>query len=65
MSIAKNARASAVMSKVRGLNPQVFNSRFITYNEETEGIMAQQREADRRLKQIQAERTIRLGKQTA
>ena len=65
MSIASNARASAVMSKVRGLNPQVFNSRFISYNEATEGIMAQQREADRRLKQIQAERAIRLRKQTA
>jgi len=65
MSIASNARASAVMSKVRGLNPQVFNSRFISYNEETEGIMAQQRESDRRLKQIQAERAIRLRKQTA
>lgn len=59
MSIAKNARASAVMTKVRGGNPQVFNSRFIGYNEETEGIMAQQREADRRLKQIQAQRAIR------
>jgi len=59
MSIAKNARASAVMNKVKGGNPQVFNSRFITYNEATEGIMAQQREADRRLKQIQAQREIR------
>tara|TARA_B100000519_G_scaffold18198_2_gene13281 strand:+ start:770 stop:955 length:186 start_codon:yes stop_codon:yes gene_type:complete len=59
MSIAKNARASAVMTKVRGGNPQVFNSRFIGYNEETEGILAQQREADLRLKQIQAQRAIR------
>ena len=59
MSIAKNARASAVMTKVRGGKPQVFNSRFIGYNEETEGILAQQREADRRLKQIQAQRAIR------
>ena len=65
MSIASNARASAVMNKVKGLNPQVFNSRFITYNEETEGIMAQQREADRKLRQIQAQRAIRLRKQTA
>lgn len=59
MSVAKNARASSVMSKVRGGNPQVFNSRFLGYNEETEGIIAQQREADRRLRQIQAERAIR------
>lgn len=65
MSIASNARASAVMNKVKGFNPQVFNSRFISYNEETEGIMAQQREADRRLRQIQAQRAIRLRKQTA
>lgn len=30
--------------------------RFRGYNEATEGIMAQQREADRRLKQIQAKK---------
>ena len=60
MSIAKNARASAVMSKVRGLNPQVFNSRFMGYNEATEGIIAQQREADLKLKQIQS-KNLRLN----
>ena len=60
MSIAKHARASAVMSKVKGVNAHAFNSRFIGYNEATEGIMAQQREADRRLRQIQAERLIRM-----
>lgn len=65
MSIASNARASAVMSKVRGVNPHVFNGRFAGYNEATEGILAQQREADRRLKQIQAERAVRLNKVTA
>tara|TARA_R100000664_G_C2698522_1_gene99792 strand:- start:449 stop:634 length:186 start_codon:yes stop_codon:yes gene_type:complete len=53
MSIAKNARASAVMSKVRGCNPHVFNSRFAGYNEATEGILAQQKEADRKLRLIQ------------
>ena len=53
MSIAKNARASAVMSKVKGFNPQVFNSRFAGYNEATEGIVAQQMEADRKLRLIQ------------
>jgi len=53
MSIAKNARASVVMSKVRGGNPQVFNSRFAGYNEATEGIVAQQMEADRKLRLIQ------------
>ena len=60
MSIAKNARASAVMSKVRGLNPHVFNSRFMGYNEATEGIIAQQREADLKLKQIQS-KNLRLN----
>ncbi len=55
-NIAKCARATAVMNKVRGKDPHVFNSRFAGYNEATEGILAQQREADRRLKQIQAKR---------
>ena len=55
-NITKNARATSVMNKVKGQDPHVFNSRFSGYNEATEGIMAQQREADRRLKQIQAKR---------
>jgi hypothetical protein len=54
MSIAKNARATAIMNKVKGGNPLVFNSRFAGYDEATEGIFAQQMEADRKLKQIQA-----------
>ena len=58
-NIAKNARATEVMNKVKGKDPFVFSSRFRGYNEATEGIMAQQMEADRRLKQIQAERAIR------
>ncbi len=53
MSIAKNARASAVMSKVKGFNPQVFNSRFAGYNEATEGIVAKQMESDKQLRLIQ------------
>ncbi len=64
MSIASNARSSAVTNNVsKGAYVKQF--RFAGYNEATEGIMAQQREADRRLKQIQAERAIRLRKQTA
>ena len=55
-NIAKCARATLVMNKVKGKDPHVFNSRFAGYNEATEGILAQQREADRRLKQIQAQR---------
>ena len=62
MSIAKNARASQVMSKVKGFNPQVFNSRFAGYDEATEGIFAQQQEADRKLRELQAQRAVRLKK---
>lgn len=58
-NIAKCARATAVMNKVKGKDPFAFTRRFIGYNEATEGIMAQQREADRRLKEIQAQRLIR------
>ena len=55
-NIAKCARATAVMSKVKGGDPFAFTRRFMGYNEALEGIVAQQREADRRLKQIQAKR---------
>lgn len=58
-NIAKCARATEVMNKVKGGNPFVFNFRFMGYNEANEGILAQQREADRRLKEIQAQRLIR------
>ena len=46
MSLAKSARASAVMNKVKGGDPHAFNRRFIGYNAITEGIVAQQRQAD-------------------
>ncbi len=64
MSIASNARASQV---ARNINKGAYigMARFAGYNEATEGIMAQQREADRRLKQIQAERAIRTAKGVA
>ena len=55
-NIAKCARATSVMNKVKGKDPFAFTRRFIGYNEATEGILAQQREADRRLKEIQAKR---------
>lgn len=55
-NIAKCARSTAVMNKVKGKDPFAFTRRFLGYNEATEGILAQQREADRRLKQIQAKR---------
>jgi len=59
MNIAKCARATEIMNKVKGRDPFAFSRRFIDYNEATEGILAQQREADRRLKEIQAQRLIR------
>ena len=53
------------MNKVKGKDPHAFNRRFFGYNEAKEGILAQQREADLRLKQIQAERLVRLAKGVA
>ena len=50
---AKCARATAIMNKVKGKDPYAFSRRFLGYNEATEGIIAQQKEADRRLKLIQ------------
>ena len=64
-NIAKCARASEVLSKVSGKNIHAFSMRFAGYSEATEGIVAQQREADRKLKQIQAERSLRLKKGVA
>ena len=55
-NIAKCARATSVMNNVKGKDPFAFTRRFIGYNEATEGILAQQREADRRLNEIQAKR---------
>jgi len=52
-NIARDARATAIMNKVKGNDPYAFSKRFLGYNEATEGIVAQQREADRRLKMIQ------------
>jgi len=65
MNVAKCARATEVMNKVRGGNPFVFSSRFIGYNEKAEGIFAQQKEADARLQQIRAERAVRMKKVVA
>ena len=64
MSIASNARSSQVARNIKS-GSYIGMARFAGYNEATEGIMAQQREADRRLKQIQPERAIRLAKGVA
>lgn len=64
MSIAKSARASQVARNIKS-GVYIGMAKFAGYNEATEGIMAQQREADRRLKQIQAQRAIRQAKGVA
>ena len=64
MSIASNARASQVARNIKS-GSYIGMARFVGYNEATEGVMAQQREADRRLKQIQAQRAIRKAKGVA
>jgi hypothetical protein len=51
-NIAKCARATAVMNKVKGNDPFAFTRRFLGYNEVTEGIIAQQRQADLKLQRI-------------
>lgn len=61
MSIAKDARASQVARNIKH-GSYIGMAKFAGYNEATEGILAQQREADLRLKQIQAERAIREAK---
>jgi len=61
MSLSKSARASQVARNVKN-GAYIRIARFAGYNEATEGIVAQQREADLRLKQIQAERALRLKK---
>ena len=60
-NIAKCARATAVMNKVKGKDPFAFTRRFIGYNEATEGIMAQQREADLKLQKILANKKARVS----
>lgn len=62
MNIAKCARASEVLSKINGKNPHAFSARFAGYNAASEGIVAQQREADRRLLEIKAQKAIRFAK---
>ena len=61
MSIAQNARASQVARNIKS-GSYIGMTRFAGYSEATEGIIAQQREADLRLKQIQAQRALRLKK---
>ena len=47
------------MNRVKGKDPHAFNRRFMGYNEVTEGIFAQQREADLKLQRIIANKKAR------
>ena len=57
--IAKCERATSVMNKVKGRDPFAFSRRFLGYNEATEGIMAQQREADLKLQKILSSKKLK------
>ena len=66
MSIAKNARASQVMIDISNGKYTSVNKRgkFANFGSVVEdSLFAQQAQADRRLKEIQAERARRLNKQ--
>ncbi len=59
MSIAKHARASSIMNKMTN-GHYVKQNKFADYGSIVEdSIMGQQAEADRRLKEIQAQRKLR------
>ena len=62
MSIASNARASAIAHNVSG-GKYVKNSKFHHFGSVTEdSIFAQQREADKRLKELKAQRKVRVAR---
>mgnify|MGYP001141015305 CR=1 FL=1 len=59
MSIAKHARASSIMNKMTN-GHYVKQNKFANYGSIVEdSIISQQAEADRRLKEIQAQRKLR------
>jgi hypothetical protein len=59
MSTAKSTRTSTIMSNIKN-GVYVRMSRFANYGSVVEdSIFAQQREADRKLKQLQAQRQLR------
>ena len=65
MSLAKSARASEIARNVKS-GTYVQMKKFANYGSVIEdSIFAQQREADLRLKQIQAQRAIRTAKGSA
>ena len=62
MNIAKCAQATAIMNNVRNGN-YVRGMKFANFGSVIEdSIIAQQKEADRRLREIQAQRAIRVSK---
>tara|TARA_R110000824_G_scaffold374147_2_gene564650 strand:+ start:1305 stop:1709 length:405 start_codon:yes stop_codon:yes gene_type:complete len=62
MSIAKNARCSQIIREVEG-GKFVKNSKFHSFGSVVEdSIFAQQKEADRRLLELQAQRKVRVAR---
>ena len=65
MNIAKCAQATAIMNKVKN-GHYIRGAKFAGFGSVIEdSLFAQQAEADRRLKDIQAQRQIRLAKGVA
>lgn len=62
MNIAKCAQATSIMNNVKS-GHYIRGSKFSNFGSVvTDSIFAQQREADRRLKEIKAQKAIRLTK---
>jgi len=62
MNIAKCAQATSIMNNVKS-GSYIRGAKFANYGSVvTDSLFAQQREADRRLREIKAQKAIRLAK---
>ena len=65
MNIAKCAQATSIMNNVKS-GHYIRGAKFANYGSViTDSLFAQQREADRRLKELRAQKAIRLAKGVA
>jgi len=65
MNLAKCAQATAIMNNVKS-GHYIRGAKFANYGSVvTDSLFAQQREADRRLKELRAQKAIRLAKGVA
>ena len=65
MNIAKCAQATSIMNNVKS-GSYIRGAKFANYGSVvTDSLFAQQREADRRLKELRAQKAIRLAKGVA